>query len=310
MGKEVCNLSFPAWMPEPLRNLFCEMVIQTPIQQKPLNYDACHGAILQDSENSQHKWFLDLVQYTYHPASIWKKGDNLGPSKNFSDNRNVIAVKSIEIYGNGDTEKGGNERLYGNIWGTITAGQCASVSPFIETDGDDYIGRMLEKFQEGQNKLSYKKLGFPDDIEDMRDVDGSAIAIFPGPYHSDTFPAGKDAKPQCEFGLKWQKITYKQGKPLLDTDDERLPDALRGAQNYCVRFWESDGPAFWTDDTPLLQFTVNLNNLKQTESLTFAHNPVDQNSIISGSDAVISPALFKIELEFLKEVEEPVTWGK
>ena len=273
-------------------------------------YDTCHGTTLEDNKDNLIKWVMDLTQYTYHPASIWTGDKQLGLAKDFSDNRNVITVKSIEIFGNGDTEKGGGERKFGNIWGTITAGDCSSVSPLIETDGSDFIGGLLERFQKGIKQLNYKKLGFPDDIEDMQDTSGASIAIFSGPYHSTTFPLGKKEPPQCEFGLKWQKVTYKQGKPFLDIDDQRLPTALVGATQYCVRFWESDGPAFWTDDTPFIQFSFKIDDLRQAGTMTFAHNPLHQTSIISGSEATTSPALFKVELEFLKEVEQPTTWGK
>lgn len=306
-----CHLTFPDWMPGPYQNLFCKLSAHEPPLKYPEDYGECHGATFQDSGNNRYSWWLDLTKYTHHPAEIWKDGDRAGKLKNLSDGKNVITVKSVEIVGNGDTETYGAERPFGNIWATITAGKCLAVSPLIETDDSYFIGQVLTGFRNGQKEEGYESLGFPPDIEDMQDTNGAAITILPGPYPSGIFPAGKSARSQCEFGLQWQKVTYKQGKPLLDIDDTRLPASLVGAEYYCLRVWESDGgPAWFMNDTRLLQATVDVAELKRQGSVTYAHNPIDQKGVLTGDEVLATPALFKIELEFLPEITEPDSWGK
>jgi len=171
-------------------------------------------------------------------------------------------------------------------------------------------------FPTGSN---YKNdFGFYKKIEDIFSL-SSVASVLPGPYPSHRPKEVSSGPAQCEFGLQSQKITYEpQGEPILDIDDERLPTTLVGARHYCVRLWESDekSTGWWgiltaafANDTPIIQFTVDIAELQGKGTIYYSHNPQSQTNVVKGIQAINMPSIFKIGLTILDRLEQPKTWG-
>jgi len=107
--------SMPAWFTQKTKLLFQRFATETPSKTYPEDYQKCHGTEFIDTGNNTYKWSMDLLQYLYDPAMVFFNGF-LGYASNFTDNKNVLAVTSVEVKGNYDTEKGcAGEREFGDI---------------------------------------------------------------------------------------------------------------------------------------------------------------------------------------------------
>ena len=297
-----CLLSFPSWMGDNTRHLFCELVGLVSPFKSPADFQVCQDAKLTDQVGNTFTYELDTVAYSYHPAQIWKDG-KAKPSKDASDGRNVLAVTYIDTFVNGDQNRYSwfDNNKFGNLYFVMTPGQCKPWSPVIEASGSGQYVEALKKFADTQKSVDRSEIGCKDDIKDYKKEGASIIAIIPGQGQShppDELPKG--SKNQCEFVTQHTIITYNPGKLIYDIDGKAdKPEFPEGS--FCVRIMASQTG---NDDPVLLQFPIDVESLLTTSgTLYFAQNADDQYKIVTGEEARIIPSLFKIGLTVLKNVQ-------
>ena len=244
------------------------------------------------------KWILDTTRYTHNPAENYQNGEMLGFTKDLTDHHGTIAVKSIELVGNGEEERWNwfwlDVAKYGNIYIIITAESCNPWSPVPDAVGSDPFREHLKNLRYGysvkEDIIDRDQVFCKNDISDYKDAT-AAVSILPGPYP--THKPNEDATyNQCEFGMHHQAIEYVPPKLIVDT--ATLPPNNRGAQ-YCVRLMESD---HFADDTVLLQAPLWIMSPNKPATIMMAHNITEQNGINYNAFAEIKPSLVKVTLQY------------
>lgn len=139
--------------------------------------------------------------------------------------------------------------------------------------------------QDHQSEISKEEVLFPDQIK----KGASIVAIVPGPYPTHPPKGEENTYPQCEWRVESQSIAYVPPKPLIPNN----APIFEGAELYCLRVVEKDT----FEDTPLLQVAFSPKELREKGTITFAHNPKNQQSVLLGT-TVEDESLFKIALQW------------
>lgn len=256
----------------------------------------CTGATRLPGSTSVHpRWSLDTTRYTHHPAENYKHGHMIGFTNDLTDHHGVVAVKSLELLGNGEMERYNwfwmDVAKYGNIYLIVTSGECQNWSPVPNAVGSDPFRKQLQSirfvYDQSQEIVEREVMGCEHKIMDYKvSAKAAAVSILPGPYPTHT-PSDDATYNQCEFGMHHQSMDYMPPKPVVDTATLPAVGAL-----YCVRLMESDHIG---SDTVLLQATLPLAafTLSFLSELTIAHDITDQyNVLYNSSDASLAKISF------------------
>lgn len=295
-----CALTFPTWMVQPYRDLFCKLLeVKSAFPQS--DFTPVKQAILVSSPTVPIVCKLDTREYTHHPASVHANGRPLGVVTDFTQGTSV-GVSRVEIVGNGDESRWlDSDAKYGNLYLTAAPGYCQEWSAPVSLsyrrwdDFRDILYTMKLRQEEYNGKAPDPSLmGFPSSVATLKTSAAVMVSTLPGPYAThvpDELAGTPGALPQGEFGLQWQSIQYDPPKPAFVMGDPRLPGVLRSPEIYCLRVMQAHG-----DSTRVMQWPVKVSDLLQKGAHTYAHNINNYKSVLRGAEAESSPALFKITL--------------
>jgi hypothetical protein len=321
---KMCTLAkpktFPTWMGNNFRQLFCELRGRdNPLNRPGVNsansidnYQLTHGAQFVATVNGRDTFTLDMAQYPHHTSEFWNNGSVEHAQKStYTDNKNVLVVIMVNSATNFDANRSLTRKaIYGNPYFIMSPGKCLREwSPAFGAQENEPYRKTLAKFAAArtENPPTRNAMGTRYEVSDYKgSSDGKhIITILTGAGQTHTVGGSNSPINQGEWPLGQTAMNYSPGKPILDVDSHPANGPFAGVRHFCARLMASQSSG---DDPIFLQFNLDLDKLTPGVTYYFSHHVSDAFKVITGNSAETTPSLLTIGLRVVQVLPQQA-WG-